>query len=791
MQLVPAILAAIIAGLLSAPYALFPAAIGWPLLGLLLIAAIALRRQPPIAVTLLLLACCLSANLSYPLQFKHNAAVDRAADRSQKLKITGTVLDVRARSAGRSSIDLRVSSVAVTDTVEVLSEPFVLRLFLDQQVAGLLPGDRVGFYGKLRKPRLFGIPGEFHWPRYLASQGVQATSWLKDVDRLQIEAGREFSFKRLIAAWKNRARVFISASLSAARAELVRGLVLGEGRSLPDETRRLLAAGGISHLFAISGLHLGLLALFGYRLLLLVYRRFDGLLLWQPPQRVLPLLMLPALLIYLMLTGDAVATRRAFCLAFAVALLLLWRRPVQPLRLLCSLALIFLLLNPLLLWQPSWQLSFSGAVGILLWQPGWQTALQSLPGYLKVPLGLLSVTIAATLATLPLVLFNFHLLAPVGPLANLLCVPLVAMLALPVGLLGLLLFPAIPLLAGYCFEFCGFILQAVLSLVGWLLSLPGLAEQYQYLTNRQYLALTVLLLPLLFFWQLRSGRFKLRSALPVVLFGGLLWVFQPTETTTTLTMFSVGQGESLLLRNRHRQAILVDGGGLYSKNFDVGERLLAPALGVLGVKTLTAVVLTHDHPDHRKGLEFILKQFPVEQFWAGVPLADLDARLRQIIVARGINFRQIEPGWSRIDRWKNGTMMTFRAADPVARKNDASLVLYLQEQDDGLLLTGDLERYGVGQLLAAGFPGPVTMLKLPHHGSRHSDSDRLLKRLQPQYCLVSAGYRNRYRLPAEQLLAQLDEREIPLFRTDLQGSIRAEATGHGWRLSRWYRGLFR
>lgn len=791
MQLVPVVFAATISGLLLAPYYLVPHALSQPLMVVSLAVAVCLRRFSCVAVSLLFLSFFLLANLLYPLQFKNHSVIDRADQLALKHKIEGTVVDIRQRTGGRSSVDLRVSSLSAGDGDWALAEPFTLRLFLDQQPGELLPGDEVHFRGRIRKPRLFGTPGEFHWPRYLASQGVQATSWLKDVEQLQIKSGRQFSFRRAIADWKNSVRTFLQHSLPADRAELVGALVLGEGRSLSDARRRLLAASGISHLFAISGLHLGLLALFGYRFLSLVYRRFDRLLLWQPPQRILPLLLLPALLVYLLLTGDAIATRRAFALVFVGALLLLWRHHVQPLRLLIMLALIFLLCNPLLLWQPSWQLSFAGAAGILLWQPVWQNRLRGLSACLKLPLGLLLVTVAATLATLPLVLFNFHLLAPVGLLANLLCVPLVTMVALPAGMFGLILYPALPMLAGYCFALCGFMLNNILSLVGWLTSLPGFAGQYHYLTDWQYLGLFILLLPLLLCWQMKLSRRNFLLAGAAVFLGLILCFVEPADQSLQLTMFSVGQGESLLLQNQHRQAILVDGGGLYSRRFDVGERLLAPALGSLGVKELFAVALTHDHPDHRKGLLFLLEHFPVKQFWAGTPLAELDSRLQRIIVARGIAYRQFAMGWSSVPSWKNGTMKWFRAAEPMLKKNDGSLVLYLRDKWNGLLLTGDLERFGVGQLLAAGLPGPVSLLKLPHHGSRHSGTERLLDRLQPRYSLASAGYNNRYKLPARQLVDQLRERQIPLYRTDLQGSVRAESTAAGWRLSHWQSGLFR
>ena len=784
MQLVPVIFIAVVAGLLSAPWLTLPADLCWPLSGVLLLATGLLRRHQCSVVVLLALGCFLLANLAYPLQFKTHPAVDRADQSSQKLKISGIVVSLGQRADARSSIDLQVYSLTdATDADWSLAEPFLLRLFLDQQPVGILPGDAIDFTGRLRKPRLFGTPGEFDWPRSLASEGVLATSWLKDVEQLQVAVDPRFSIGRAIAVWKNHARDFINAALSADRAELVRGLVLGEGRSLSDETRRILAASGISHLFAISGLHLGLLALFGYRLMLVVYRRFDRLLLWQPPQRVLPLLLLPALLAYLLLTGDAVATRRAFCLAFVAALLLLWRRQMQPLRLLFSLALIFLLFNPLLLWQPSWQLSFAGAAGIVLWRPAWQESLQSLPGLLRMPLGLLQVTVSATLATLPLVMLNFHLLAPAGPLANLLCVPLVALLALPCGLIGLLLLPVVPVFAGYCFDCCGILLEVALAVAAWLTDLPGLAGQYHFLTRQESLALFVIALPLLLLWRLKSLRYKFLLVGSALFCALLLWFLQPFEQATTLTMFSVGQGESMLLNNRHRQAILVDGGGLYSDRFDVGERLLAPALGALGVKKLAAVVLTHDHPDHRKGLLFILQHFAVEHFWSGVSLAELDSDLQQLIVAKGISFRQFGAGWTNAGLWAENEIMLFRAEDHLINKNDGSLVLFLQDLNNGLLLTGDLEHTGVGELLSAGLPGPVSLLKLPHHGSRHSGTERLLDRLQPQSCLVSAGYKNRYRLPSVQVLTDLNDHEIRLFRTDLQGTIQAKSTAQGWQFS--------
>ena len=112
------------------------------------------------------------------------------------------------------------------------------------------------------------------------------------------------------------------------------------------------------------------------------------------------------------------------------------------------------------------------------------------------------------------------------------------------------------------------------------------------------------------------------------------------------------------------------------------------------------------------------------------------------------------------------------------------------DNHDSLLLTGDLEKQGVLNLLSAGLPGPVSLLKLPHHGSKFSATDRLIDRFSPKHCLVSAGYQNRHHLPARQVVDYLQKKNIPLYRTDLSGTLQAQLSGNGWQIKRWQQGFF-
>ena len=788
MLLIPVALLATILGLLSAAFIPISQQFGWALLLISLVGGFLMRQRPPALLFCLFGFFFLLAQLRYPLQFPNGDFLSWVDSQNSKLEVTAEVLQLRQLSAERSQMELQILQV-VDRGRAVDGSGCRMRLYLNEPVTDLWPGDQLKFRSRLRRPRLFGIPGEFHWPRHLASKGIALTGWVKSAEQLTLIARGRPSLARLVAKWREAKEKRIEGCVEQRQGALLRALLLGEGKLLPDSLRRQLAAAGVSHLFAISGLHLGLLGLLGYRLMLNFYRRIPPLLVWQPPQRVLPLLLLPLLFFYLLVTGDAVSTRRAFCVAAIVPFLWGYRYHVNPLRLLAALALLFLLVNPLLLWQPAWQLSFSGAAGILLWRPLWQDKTAGVTPLVRTPLRLLLVTLAATLATLPWVLADFHLLSPAGLVANLIAVPLVAMVALPMGLVALAL--PWPLLAGVGFSLSGAVLEFTLTLLEQVLKIPAFESHYLFLNRWQYLAICLLLLPLLLVWQkscYRHFAMLLGSCLLLALLCETIAWQQPSGIS--LYLFSVGQGESMLLINAERQAVLIDGGGLYSDRFDVGERLLAPALGELGVRHLDAVLLSHDHPDHRKGLLFLLEQFSVDQFWTGEAPDHLHPSLRQVLRQRAIPVRSFAAGWSPVQFWRSGRLQVYSRPEK-RNRNDSSLVLYLRYAADGLLLTGDLEAKGVDRLLAMGIPGPVTVLKLPHHGSKHSHTERLLRLLQPDIGLVSAGYRNRYRFPAEILVRFMAGTQTPLYRTDTMGTIRVAGIGEGKAVFCWRNGVFR
>ncbi len=533
--------------------------------------------------------------------------------------------------------------------------------------------------------------------------------------------------------------------------ELARALVLGDRSGLASETLRGLRRLGLSHLLAVSGLHVGLVGGFAFLVLLRAPRlaRLAGAAL--------------CIALYVLLVGPSASVLRSALMAGLAMLALALRRPPSVINTLALATLTLVAADPRLVLDLGFQLTVGATVGLLLLAPPLARRWAHWPWRAG---SALAATLGAQLATLPAASPAFHLLTPGAPLANLLLVPWAGALLLA-DLAWCALAALVPA--------AGAALRWVPEVMAWpLLRLAGWS-------GSEWFAIPVLLSPgaalvlaAVLYGQLVRGNRLTGLCLLASLLGGV-----PATATghAELVVLDVGQGDAILLRDGGR-AVLVDGGGWARGDF--AATVLVPALLAEGVHRLDAVLLTHDDRDHCGGLLELVGTLPVRTVWVAPPPASLGESCASLLAAKALQAhrRPVVGDQLRAGRW----LLTVLKAD-VPRgtaDNDSSVVVRAEAAGLKVLLTGDLEAAGERELLAELGSGlGATVLKVGHHGSRSSTTSAFLAAVQPRVAVISAGRGNRYGHPAAQVVERLQATGATVLRTDREGCLRVQVTDLG------------
>ena len=658
-------------------------------------------------------------------------------------------------------------------------------------------GARVRVTARLRAPRSFGNPGGYDYEGALARRGIRITAFLWDDAGVTLLAPPP----RASAVARVRARAW--AALRAVPDARARGflatVLLGEPGALDPVTRHTLARTGLAHVASVSGFHVAVVA--GAALVGAGWtvRRIPWMLARGDAGKLVAVSGLPLVLAYGALAGGRVPATRAILMYGALLAARLGDRPPDALRALAAVAIVLALGTPDVAADLSFQLSFVSVAAIVL-------ALRGAPppacdgrarrlarAWL---LGPARVTLAATLATAPLVAWHFQQVSLVAPLANVLALPLLGPATLLPGLAAVPLTAVAPGLAAGLLGVAGAAAGAGLALAEALAALPAAAVATP-LPSPLELALcyAALALPLVPAQARRRGAAVVRPrrilALALVALAagdaGYWWYERAWSARLRVTFLSVGQGDAAVAELPGGAVMVIDGGGLPG-DFDPGERIVAPFLRARKIRRVDVVVLSHPERDHYGGLAYLVEHFrPRELWWNGMAsdaagFAGLEAALaragtRPVVLDAAATPRALGP--------VRATVLHPPPARAGLGANDASLVLRLVYGEVAVLLPGDVERAGEAALVAAGRPLASAVLKVPHHGSDTSSTTAFLRAVAPRVAVISAGHENRFGFPAPAVLGRLARAGADVWRTDRDGAVRVVTDGRVLAVSGW------
>ena len=710
---------------------------------------------------------------------------------SGDVMLSGTVVTPVVHGRDRRTMVVAVQWVQKADTRRLVQGR--LRLTWREPDTDVFQGDTITVRTRLRRPFGTRNPGGFDYGAYLRDRGIHVVATVKGPKRVQVQPPDAKAVGpwvgHRIDQWRNQVRQAVTATLEEPARGLFLGTIVGEQRHIPADVRDDFVTTGTVHIISISGSHLGLLAFLSFFVMRGVCRLLPAPWLEKIscvllPRQLAVLATIPLVVFYTLLSGSHDATVRSLIMILFY-LLAVWTGHIghaQHLVIPLALAALFATLaDPMAIYDLSCQFSYMAVLAIVLvlqWNerdarenhvPQAVVAKLKNRGKLYV-----LITLAVTVATLPLVAYYFNQVAWFGIFANAVVVPFVGFLVVPLGL-GASILVLLGGLEHVPFEWVHqTIITFLTDVVGRMAAVPGVrlhvASPSPFAIAGFYGCLLIVFLS-----QNLVSRWKRLSVLTVLTLCFVWWTWLPRhvgEDKVRVTFLDVGQGDATVIELPDR-TILVDGGVAYER-WNIGRMVVAPYLWDQGIRRLDHVIATHPQLDHVGGLPWIIKRFEIGQYWSNGDQRreSFYKRLTAAVEEKGLVDQVAWEGKEIISEGPCRLISLNPSRDHPSGEtnlNNRSVVLSLTCGPHSILLTADVEVEALNRLLDHPGVQSATVVKIPHHGAKSSLNRRWIRQLRAKTAVVSAGKGNRYGHPAQAVLWAY--RHMDVYRTDSDGAI--------------------
>lgn len=596
-------------------------------------------------------------------------------------------------------------------------------------------GERWQFLVRLQPPSGMLNAGGFDYEAWLFVRNIVATGYVRgDAQQLDANADQiDRTRQRIRRDVMDASHTADADGQWADAAGLLAALLVGDRSGLNEQLRQEFQVTGTSHLIAISGLHIGIVALFSWLLATFFWSRSVRLMRLMPAPLVGAAASIIGAFLYAALAGFSIPTQRALIMTSVFAGATLLRLHYLPLDRYVLAVIAVVLFDPRSLWQPGFWFSFIAVlVLILLIQGQTKTAQQQLwKKYLACFKLAITAQFLLSFMMLPIQAYLGMPLSLISPIVNLLAVPWFSFVLVPLVLLAALL----ALLGAPAF------FLPVLYLADWTLRALGLfAAQVYPLIISQHALMATVIAGASILWLALITQWRWRMLLMTLYL--VSWVRLPdTDAPERLVLFDVGQGLAIYAEVGE-QRLVYDLGPVYGSGFNTAEAVVLPYLRSRGINFIDKLIISHDDSDHRGDIDHFLARMPIGELIVGHPMKD----------RQDLHDRRCVAG----ENWQWGAVQ-FQFLHPQAQRyhsnsNDYSCVLLIRFSHFSVLLTGDITVRVERTLLGHAHLEDIDVVIVPHHGSNTSSSPSFARQLRPRYALVSAGYASRFGHPTEKVV---------------------------------------